>query len=199
MARTTPDRERVVQSLQGALEGRPEIVLALLHGSFLAAGAYRDIDVAVWLDPGSLSREERFRYAVDLSVHLHLRLGAPIDVRVLNDAPLAFRYHALQTNSAKYLPIVAIEAALDIGNHLAARRGARSPEDYADCMAIMAEIGVVDADLRTRLMRMARFRNLLVHLYARVDDGEVHRVVREDLGDLERYLTSVGRYLEAEI
>ena len=66
-------------------------------------------------------------------------------------------------------------------------------------MAIMAELGVIDHDLRTRLMRMARFRNLLVHLYARVDDGEVHRVIREDLGDLERYLASVGRYLKAEI
>jgi uncharacterized protein YutE (UPF0331/DUF86 family) len=103
------------------------------------------------------------------------------------------------TNSAKYLLIVAAEAALDICNHLAARRGGRSPEDYADCMAIMAEIGVIDHDLATRLMRMSRFRNLLVHLYARVNDGEVHRVIREDLGDLERYLASVGRYLKAEI
>jgi uncharacterized protein YutE (UPF0331/DUF86 family) len=103
------------------------------------------------------------------------------------------------TNSAKYLLIVAAEAALDICNHLAARRGARSPEDYADCMAIMAELGIIDDDLATRLMRMSRFRNLLVHLYARVNDGEVHRVIREDLGDLERYLTSVGRYLKAEI
>lgn len=102
-------------------------------------------------------------------------------------------------NSAKYLLIVAAEAALDICNHLAARRGARSPEDYADCMAIMAEIGVVDHDLKLRLMRMARFRNLLVHLYARVNDAEVHRVIREDLGDLERYLHSVGRYVKSEL
>ena len=103
------------------------------------------------------------------------------------------------TNSAKYLLIVAAEAALDICNHLAARRGGRSPEDYADCMAIMAEIGVIDTDLSARLMRMVRFRNLLVHLYARVNDREVHRVVREDLGDLERYLEAVGRHLKAEI
>ena len=103
------------------------------------------------------------------------------------------------TNSAKYLLIVAAEAALDICNHLAARRGARSPQDYADCMAIMTEIGVIDLDLGTRLMRMSRFQNLLVHLYVRVNDGEVHRVIREDLGDLERYLASVGRYLKAEI
>ena len=106
---------------------------------------------------------------------------------------------ARSVNSAKYLLIVATEAALDICNHLAARRGARSPEDYADCMAIMAEIGVIDDDLKARMMRMALFRNLLVHLYARVDDRQVHRFIRESVGDLERYLASVGRYLKAEM
>jgi uncharacterized protein YutE (UPF0331/DUF86 family) len=111
----------------------------------------------------------------------------------------AFVADSRATNSAKYLLIVAAEAALDICNHLAARRGGRSPDDYADCMAIMAEIGVIDDDLKARLMRMSRFRNLLVHLYARVNDGEVHRVIREDLGDLERYLASVGRFLKSQI
>jgi uncharacterized protein YutE (UPF0331/DUF86 family) len=111
----------------------------------------------------------------------------------------AFLAEARSVNSAKYLLIVATEAALDICNHLAARRGARSPEDYADCMAIMAEIGAIDDDLKARMMRMARFRNLLVHLYARVDDGQVHRVIRKNLVDLERYLASVGRYLAAEL
>ena len=96
MARSEADRERIVARLKRELKARSEIVLALLHGSFTQGGAYRDIDVAVWLDPGRLSRDERFRYALDLSVHLHVQLGRAIDVRVLNDAPLAFRYHALQ-------------------------------------------------------------------------------------------------------
>jgi hypothetical protein len=96
MAGSELDRERIVSSLQRELDGRPEILLAVLHGSFTRGGAYRDVDVAVWLDPGRLSRAERFRYALDLSVHLEVRLGCPVDVRVLNDASLAFRYHALR-------------------------------------------------------------------------------------------------------
>jgi predicted nucleotidyltransferase len=96
MAGSAADRERTVARLQRELAGRLEIVLALLHGSFPRGGAYHDIDVAVWLDPGRLSLDDRFRYALDLSVHLQLQLGSPIDVRVLNDASLAFRYHALQ-------------------------------------------------------------------------------------------------------
>jgi len=77
--------------------------------------------------------------------------------------------------------------------------GGRSPEDYADCIAILGEIGVIQADLRARLVRMARFRNLIVHLYWKVDDREVHRVIREDLTDLERYLAAVGAYLKTEL
>ena len=96
MARSEADRQLIVARLNRELEARSEIVVALLHGSFTRGEAYRDIDVAVWLDPGRLSTDERFRYALDLSVHLHVQLGRPIDVRVLNDAPLAFRYHALQ-------------------------------------------------------------------------------------------------------
>jgi uncharacterized protein YutE (UPF0331/DUF86 family) len=111
----------------------------------------------------------------------------------------AFLSDARTVNSGKYLLIVAAEAALDICNHLAARRGARSPEDYADCMAVLAEIGVISLALRDRLARMARFRNLLVHLYGRVDDRRVYGVIRDDLGDFEEYLSSVARYLKADL
>jgi uncharacterized protein YutE (UPF0331/DUF86 family) len=102
-------------------------------------------------------------------------------------------------NSAKYLLIVASEAALDICNHLAAKKGGRSPEDYADCMAILGEIGVLEPDLKVRMCKMARFRNLLVHLYWKVDDREVFRVIRDNLQDFDSYLHAIGQYLKAEL
>lgn len=111
----------------------------------------------------------------------------------------AFLSDAKTVNSAKYLLIVAAEAALDICNHLAAKQGGRSPEDYADCMAILGEIGVLETDLKIRMSKMARFRNLLVHLYWKVDDREVFRVIRENLGDFDLYLRAIGRYLRAEL
>ena len=111
----------------------------------------------------------------------------------------AFLADAKTVNSAKYLLIVAAEAALDICNHLAAKQGGRSPEDYADCMAILGERGVLETDLMVRMGKMARFRNLIVHLYWKVDDREVFRVIRENLQDFDRYLHAVGRYLQAEL
>jgi uncharacterized protein YutE (UPF0331/DUF86 family) len=111
----------------------------------------------------------------------------------------AFVADSRAVNSAKYLLIVAAEAALDICNHLVARRGGRSPADYADCIAVLAELGVVDAGLRRRLVKMARFRNLLVHLYWRVDSAEIYRMIHEDLADFDDYLASVGRYIRADL
>lgn len=102
-------------------------------------------------------------------------------------------------NSAKYLLIVAAEAALDICNHLAARKGGRSPADYADCIVVLAEMGILDEALMQRLVRMVKFRNLLVHLYWKVDDAEIYRIIQENLGDFDRYLAAVGDYLKVEI
>lgn len=92
--------------LQRELDGRPEIVLAVLHGSFAQGAAFRDIDVAVWLDPARVAPDAWFRYALDLSVQLHLKVGRPVDVRVVNDAPLAFRYQVLRGH-----PLVVRDAA----------------------------------------------------------------------------------------
>jgi uncharacterized protein YutE (UPF0331/DUF86 family) len=100
------------------------------------------------------------------------------------------------TESAKYLLIVATEAAIDICNHIVARRSGRAPEDYADCFAVLVDLRVITPDLAERLQRMARFRNLLVHLYWRVDNRRVYEVITDDLGDFDAFskqvLTTLG-------
>jgi len=102
-------------------------------------------------------------------------------------------------NSAKYLLVVACEASIDICNHLAAMRGGRAPQDYSDCFRVLEEIGILDGNLTDRLSRMAKLRNLLVHMYWRIDNARIYRVIREDLGDYDAYLAAVGRFLTTEL
>jgi predicted nucleotidyltransferase len=89
------DREKLTEALRRQLQGRPEVVFAVLHGSFVAGGPYHDIDVAVWVVPSARPATGWQRYAVALAAELTVALDAPVDVQVLNEAPLAFRYHAL--------------------------------------------------------------------------------------------------------
>jgi predicted nucleotidyltransferase len=89
------DREALVDALRHELQGRSEVILAVLHGSFTTGGPYRDVDVAVWVVPSARPDTGWHRYAVGLAAELTVALNATVDVQVLNEAPLAFRYHAL--------------------------------------------------------------------------------------------------------
>ena len=80
--------------------------------------------------------------------------------------------------------------------HIAAR--GPHPDSYADCFAVLGDAGIVSSDLAQRLGRVARFRSRLVHLYWRIDNDRLWNTLRENLGDLEAYLTAIGELIERE-
>lgn len=94
--------------------------------------------------------------------------------------------------SAKYNFIAAIEALIDINNHIISRNKLRSPDDYADSFTVLYESSILDRAFTDELMKMARFRNRLVHLYWDVDSGELHAILQSRLSDFEQYLTAIG-------
>lgn len=97
-----------------------------------------------------------------------------------------------------HLLLITIEATGRICTHLLAREAARSPASFAECMQGLGELGVIDAALSTRLVQMARFRNLLVHQYWQVDPTRVLTYARENLGDFEAYLMAVEQYIQSK-
>ena len=89
-------RERLIRQLRDQVQNRPEIFFALVHGSILAGGPFRDVDLALYLEPGAIQREAFRDYELEQGVRWSEDLGLPVDVRLLNDAPVGFRYHALR-------------------------------------------------------------------------------------------------------
>ena len=63
----------------------------------------------------------------------------------------------------------------------------QTPEDYAACFARVAEAGLISQPLAERLQQMARFRNLLVHMYWRIDYQRVYDILQKDLGDWREF------------
>ena len=92
---------------------------------------------------------------------------------------------------ASYRLLVAIEAVLALCYHVSSRRLRTTPEDYAGCFALLGEAGIVAPELTERLQSMAKFRNLLVHVYWQVDYRRVHAVMRENLQDLRAFAAAV--------
>lgn len=91
--------------------------------------------------------------------------------------------------------LIACEASLALCYHVSAKQLRKVPEEHAECFGLLREAGLVSADLAGRLQQMARFRNLLVHVYWKVDYGQVYEVIQKHLKDLRDFRAAMARLL----
>jgi uncharacterized protein YutE (UPF0331/DUF86 family) len=112
--------------------------------------------------------------------------------RIRADGRESFLASADAQDIACYRLLVAIEAALALCYHVSARRLRIAPEDYAGCFDGIERAGFISSPLSTRLQAMARFRNLLVHVYWTIDYNRVFDVIEHDLGDLLEFSRTVA-------
>ena len=84
-------RERLLARLQALLGDRPDIAWAFVFGSFLDQPAFRDIDIAIWATSDAPRRLD-----VEVASHASAALGVPVDVRLVNNAPVSFLFHVLR-------------------------------------------------------------------------------------------------------
>lgn len=90
---------------------------------------------------------------------------------------------------------VAIQSALDIASLILADQSVDIPTEYSSLFPKLAEIGVIPIDFANRLGGMAKFRNILVHLYLEVDISRVYSYIQNNLADFELFARYVSEYL----
>jgi uncharacterized protein YutE (UPF0331/DUF86 family) len=88
-----------------------------------------------------------------------------------------------------------IETCLDISGHIISDENLRVPETYADVFRIMVENGILNGSHLDSFEKMARFRNIVVHDYERIDPEIVVGILRNNLQDFEEFKASVITYL----
>ena len=98
-------------------------------------------------------------------------------------------------DSAKYNLIVAVETIIDLCNHIIAQEKLGKPEDYSDVLRIIGARLSLSADFIMRLEKMAKFRNLIVHLYWKVDNAEVYNILKNNLDDFDLIKKALKGYL----
>lgn len=93
----------------------------------------------------------------------------------------------------KYYLIVSIEACVDIGNHIIAKEHLGVPESYSDCFKMLGSKNIISGELSEKLINMAKFRNLLVHLYWKVEDEEIYEILQSELDDFKDFITQIAK------
>jgi uncharacterized protein YutE (UPF0331/DUF86 family) len=97
--------------------------------------------------------------------------------------------------SAERFLHLAIEALLDMGNHVIADEGLGVVDWYSDVPRIFLEKGLISSELSQKWMRMIGFRNTLVHGYMDVDRTIVYEVLHNGLRDIEELKRVFARFL----
>lgn len=91
-----------------------------------------------------------------------------------------------------------VEICLDVANHIVSDKGYRRPVGYADHFTVLRENGMLSARLTARLMKMAKFRNLIVHNYDKIDAEIIVGILKKNLPDFEAFKTAIMSALEPE-
>ncbi len=76
---------------------------------------------------------------------------------------------------------IAIEALTDVANYVLKRRGLAVPETRTGVFEKLCDEGLLDGRWREKLVKMARFRNLLVHEYVAIDLSRIYGFLQSEL------------------
>lgn len=98
-------------------------------------------------------------------------------------------------DSAKYNLQIAIEAMIDIGNHIISRKGLKTPKTYSDTFEILFNGNILPKKDVGTYKLMARFRNRIVHFYDEVNDKEVYQILQNSLDDFESFIRHINKIL----
>jgi uncharacterized protein YutE (UPF0331/DUF86 family) len=102
----------------------------------------------------------------------------------------------IRYSAERYLHL-AIECVINIGNHIISALQLRKPEEYHEIALILGENGVVPTEFAQELVKMIRFRNILVHDYVGLDLSKVYSFLHERLGDLELFINHIIKFLKS--
>lgn len=91
-----------------------------------------------------------------------------------------------------------IEICTDIANHIISDSGYRVPASYADAFKVLYENNLIGKPLFNRMEKMAKFRNIIVHNYDKIDEAIIVGILKNNLDDFNKYKVCIVSILKDE-
>ena len=89
-----------------------------------------------------------------------------------------------------------IETCMDISGHIISDEKLRGPETYADMFRILIEKKILNESQLVAFDKMAKFRNIIVHNYEKIDPEIVIGILKKNLNDFEDFKAAIISYLK---
>ena len=89
-----------------------------------------------------------------------------------------------------------IESCVDIANHIISDKEYRIPDGYADTFKVLYEEGILRQDLFEIMEKMAKFRNIIIYHYDKVDEAIVVGILERHLNDFSFFKEAILNFLK---
>ena len=87
--------------------------------------------------------------------------------------------------------IQAVQACIDMGAHIISDSGWETPSTQAEIFEILAKNKIITKALSEKMIRMAGFRNRIIHEYEKTDMTIVHAVWTKHSADIEKFCRTI--------
>jgi len=86
---------------------------------------------------------------------------------------------------------LALEAVIDLGNHLIAEKNLRTPDSNRDVFKVLYENNFINKKLCSKLEKLAGSGNILVYDYMTLDRELEFAIIRDNLDDFRKFMEIV--------
>ena len=91
---------------------------------------------------------------------------------------------------------IMIELSVDIANHIIGDQRYRVPTSYADTFKVLEEEKVLSSKISKTLQEMAKFRNIIVHGYDKIDETIVISILKNRLNDFILFRDAILNFIK---
>lgn len=83
---------------------------------------------------------------------------------------------------------MAVQNCIDMAAHIISEAGLGTPGSTNEMFYCLEENGYIDRQLSEKMVKAVGFRNLVVHEYGKLDLKRVHRIIQDDIRDIDEFL-----------
>ena len=90
---------------------------------------------------------------------------------------------------------LATQATIDTCDAFIALKDFRKPMSIREGFEILGEKKIISPTLQEKMVKIAGFRNIMAHDYAKIDYGRVYDIVQNKLGDVSEFIMEIKKVL----
>lgn len=88
-----------------------------------------------------------------------------------------------------------VEICLDIGKHIIADVGLQMANENRQVFETLAQHKIISKKILTSMQNMVGFRNLIIHMYEKIDTRIVFQIYRTKLKDFDQFASEIVKFL----